>query len=92
MNIKPTIPGAPLSKQALMNQINESGFALDDVILFLDTHPNDAAAMDYYRNVVAMKRQAMDLYQRQYGPLVIDSVYGNRWDWINDPWPWEGGC
>ena len=92
MNMKPNISGTPLSKQALMNQINEFGFALDDILLFLDTHPNDAAAMDYYRNAAAMKRQASDLYQSQFGPLMIDSVYGNHWDWINDPWPWEGGC
>ncbi len=92
MNMKPNMTGAPLSKQALMNQINESSFAIDEILLFLDTHPTDAAALDYYRNAVAMRRQAVDIYQRQFGPLMVDSVYGNRWDWINDPWPWEGGC
>ncbi len=92
MNMKPNMTGVPLSKQALMNQIDEASFAIDEILLFLDTHPNDLAALDYYRNAVAMRRQAMDVYQRQFGPLMADSVYSNRWDWINDPWPWEGGC
>lgn len=92
MSIRNNAPGAPIPKQALMKQINEASFAIDEVLLFLDTHPNDPAALDYYRNAVAMRRQAMDTYQRQFGPLMVDSVYGNRWDWINDPWPWEGGC
>ena len=92
MNMKPNMMGAPLSKQALMNQINETSFAIDEVLLFLDTHPNDMAALDYYRNAVAVRRQAMDIYQSQFGPLMADGVYGNRWNWINDPWPWEGGC
>ena len=92
MNMRTNMMGAPLSKQALINQINETSFAIDEVLLFLDTHPNDMAALDYYRNAVAMRRQAMDTYQRQFGPLMVDGVYANRWDWINDPWPWEGGC
>ena len=35
MNMKPNMTGAPLSKQALMNQINEASFAIDEVLLFL---------------------------------------------------------
>ena len=34
MNMKPNMMGAPLSKQALMNQINETSFAIDEVLLF----------------------------------------------------------
>ncbi len=92
MNVRNNQMGASTSKQALMNQINEASFAMDEILLFLDTHPDDAAAMEYYRNAAAMRHQAMDAYQRQFGPLMVDGVFGNSWDWINDPWPWEGGC
>lgn len=80
------------SRDALMRQINEASFALDDILLFLDTHPTDAAAMQYYRNVAAMRRNAMDAYQNQFGPLMVDDVNGNTWDWVTEKWPWEGGC
>ena len=75
----------------LMCQINEASFAMDDAQLFLDTHPDNAAAMQYFRNAAAMRRNAMDAYQRQFGPLMADEVTGRDWNWVADPWPWEGG-
>ena len=31
-----------------------------------------------------------DKYQRVYGPL--DFYFPcNKWRWIEEPWPWEGG-
>lgn len=77
---------------SLMNQIGEASFAMDDVALFLDTHPNDMAAMQYYQNVVAMRKNAISAYERQFGPLLIDNVSGPNWDWVTEKWPWEGGC
>ena len=80
------------SQEELMRMINEASFAMDEVLLFLDTHPEDAAAMQYYQNVAAMRRNAMNAYQNQFGPLMVDDVRGNRWDWVTEKWPWEGGC
>ena len=80
------------TQEDLMRMINEASFALDDILLFLDTHPEDAAAMQYYQNVAAMRRNAMNAYQNQFGPLMVDDVRGNRWDWVTEKWPWEGGC
>ena len=42
------------SHEALMKQINETGFAMDDVLLYLDTHPTDAKALAYYHYVTIM--------------------------------------
>lgn len=80
------------SKSQLMKQINEASFAMDDVTLFLDTHPDNMEALQYYKNVAAMRRNAMAAYQQQYGPLMIDQVTGNGWTWETEIWPWEGGC
>lgn len=79
------------SRQALMKQINDVSFAMDDVLLFLDTHPNDADAMHYYHNAVNMRKAAMDAYQRQFGPFFVEDVMGNAWSWVTEKWPWEGG-
>lgn len=85
-------PSMHMSRQALMKQINEASFAMDDVLLFLDTHPDNAEAMRYYQNAAAMRKSAMDAYQRQYGPLLVDDVKGSTWSWVTEKWPWEGGC
>lgn len=79
-------------KYALMKQINEASFAIDDILLFLDTHPDDCNAMQYYHEMAAARRNAMEAYEKQFGPLMVDSVYGNTWDWVTEKWPWEGGC
>ncbi len=79
-------------QQTLMKQLNEASFAMDDVLLFLDTHPDDANALQYYRQVSAMRKNALDAYQQQYGPLLVDCVTANKWNWVTQTWPWEGGC
>lgn len=84
--------GGAQSQAALMKQISESGFAMDDVLLFLDTHPDNMEALQYYRNAVAMRQNAIAAYERQFGPLFVDSVTGNSWNWVTENWPWEGGC
>lgn len=95
----PMMPAQPMqpagmmqSKCQLMKQINEASFAMDDVLLFLDTHPNNMEALQYYKTVTAMRKNAMAAYQRQYGPLMVEDVTGNSWSWVTEKWPWEGGC
>ena len=82
----------------LMKRIDDASFAMDDVILYLDTHPDDRNALNYYRYVVALRKEAVKAYEAsafeaQFGPLTAsanrDAAY---WSWINDPWPWEGEC
>lgn len=78
---------------ALMNQVYQTGFAVDDILLYLDTHPCDPAALAYYQQVRALYQNAVQAYESQYGPLFMTNVDDrNYWTWINEPWPWEGGC
>ena len=47
----------------LMKRINDASFAMDDVILYLDTHPDDRNALNYYRYVVALRKEAVKAYE-----------------------------
>ena len=78
----------------LMNQIYQYSFAVDDVHLYLDTHPDDQEALNYYRTMRESQNEAVCAYEKQFGPLTADRVRDcdNYWTWINDPWPWEGGA
>ena len=72
--------------------IDQVSFAMDDVVLYLDTHPCDQQALDYYQYVRGLRKEAMEAYAAQCGPLTKDQINeGNYWNWVNDPWPWEGG-
>lgn len=83
-------------RKDLMNRINEASFAVDDVKLYLDTHPWDDEALVYFQEYSRIRNDALKEYARYYGPLTVDTVVyseDEKWRWVNEPWPWqEGGC
>ncbi|MCI8465065.1 MAG: spore coat protein CotJB [Lachnospiraceae bacterium] len=78
----------------LMTQIYEYSFAVDDVLLYLDTHPDDQEALAYYKNMKEARAAAVGAYENQFGPLTKDGIKDcvDYWTWVNGPWPWEGGA
>lgn len=75
----------------LMREIDRASFAVDDITLYLDTHPEDQNALSYYHYVADLRRNAVNAYESQFGPLTIDGVRDqNKWTWITGRWPWEG--
>lgn len=81
-------------KHQLMKTIYESGFAVYDAVLFLDTHPCDKEALAYYQKMKQIYDQASKEYSSLYGPLRINQIDNDQyWSWSEGPWPWEiGGC
>lgn len=80
-------------KKEYLHQVDMVGFMLDDAILYLDTHPCDADAMRYYQEAREKYRAAVEEYTAQVGPLFMyDVPCGSTFSWVDDPWPWEGGC
>lgn len=76
----------------LMKKIYEYGFAVDDVILYLDTHPDDAEALAYYQQVRDAYKQFYHEYVTTVRPLMFtEDRTADGWSWTDDPWPWEGG-
>ena len=74
----------------LLKYISQVSFALVDTVLFLDTHPCDQKALDYYHMVKEQRKKAVDEYSQKYGPLLNDQVEcGDYWTWVETPWPWE---
>lgn len=77
-------------REKLFRFITEVGFAIDDILLYLDTHPCDKQAMEYYDSYRKLYTQAAAEYSKNYGPLTVDDVNScNYWAWVKDPWPWE---
>ena len=84
-----------MNRKELFDYINQVSFAVDDVKLFLDTHPENQDALDFFKKYQEKRKEALKEYAEAYGPLTIDTVSGDcdHWNWINEPWPWqEGGC
>ena len=81
-----------MCKHPLMMRIMEISFTMDDLRLYLDTHPNCKEALVYFDELQEQRRAAVDAYEAQFGPL---TMYGNvesgcdNWKWSYGPWPWQ---
>lgn len=74
----------------LLRKVQMCEFAIQEVALFLDTHPNNKKALAYYHKHREMHEQAVAAYQKSFGPLTTNGVWSDdRWTWVADPWPWE---
>ena len=79
------------SKHELMNLINQFSFMVDDIALYLDTHPTCRDGIDAYKHYKMLREEAISDYTCTYGPISKYNVnVDNYWDWVNKPWPWEG--
>jgi len=82
------------SRDSLMKWIHMASFSAYDMALYLDTHPEDEAALEYYLNYVKMRKQAVRDFSQNFYPLTMDEAAGctKSWEWGDAPLPWEGGC
>ena len=79
-----------MTRQELMHQIQQAGFALTDLNLFLDSHPQNQMALDYFRDVQTRYIELCAQYEMQFGPLTaFDTDTEQGWGWVQAPWPWE---
>ena len=97
----------PMNRSELYRWVMALGFCAYDMLLYLDTHPDDAQALSYYNQCNELYNSAKKTYEERFEPLSAfgsqpledwdwnDTVSENSdcWNWINEPWPWqEGGC
>lgn len=80
------------SQCGMRDRISAYDFAMWEMTLYLDTHPNDGEAMELMEAYRRKRGELMDCYERRFGPWVTASheVRGDRWSWVDSPWPWEG--
>jgi len=77
-------------ERKLMKRIQMLGFALYDTQLYLNTHPDDPNALNYFRKTQRLYNMAVDEYSQKFGPLNIATAnIKNKWTWIDKPWPWQ---
>ena len=93
-------------RQTLLKKISEVSFCLNDLTLFLDTHPTSKPALDLFEKYQQERIQLLTNYAVQFEPLTMDladsretapecavtNYAGKRhFTWVDGPAPWEGG-
>ena len=67
-------------------------FAVTELNLYLDTHPQDQEALGLYASYIKLAKEGREKYTAKYGPLdSAELVLEDGYTWLNDPWPWELG-
>ena len=90
----------------MLQEINEISFAVNDLTLYLDTHPLDQEALTLFSDVSKKRKQLLENYAKEFEPLTMDCVcpdtnnqtgtytkYAGQkhFTWSDGPLPWEGG-
>ena len=92
MQMNRTNRGQQMSQRELYDWIAMLGFCAVDMMLYLDTHPDDVDALNYFNQCTELYRNAKAAYEKQYGSLnAFSSTLSTRWEWNEGPMPWEGG-
>ena len=76
-----------------LGELMALGFVVDEMRLYMDTHPDDAEAFASLKEMIAMAREAHKRYVKKYGPVAFDDVaLSDTYTWIDNPWPWDYAC
>ena len=86
-------------EQEMLLKIQKIGFVLDDLRLYLDTHPEDKEALKMLKESLTKKTSLLREFALQYYPLAevcMGVVYKENPDsqcycWAEGRIPWEGG-
>ncbi len=81
---------ADYTEQALLQRIGEVRFALVELQLYLDTHPEDLDATNDFNSYAVTLDRLCSEYTERFGPL---ENYGNSThdagSWVYQKWPWQ---
>lgn len=76
-------------KDMLRRRIYAVRFAMWELHLFLDTHPNDNDAMNKLEEYQTRNNTLTAEFEEKFGAIGDTSQNTDRYRWICDPWPWE---
>jgi len=76
-------------KEQMLFQLMAYSFAINDLNLFLDMHPEDRSAYDLFKQYVNDKNELESMYVKRFGPMTVTETNGANYNWISNPWPWD---
>jgi spore coat protein JB len=77
-------------RDMLLRRLSSAQFAAWETHMFLDTHPNDTAALAIMRKYDERAAELRAEYESKFGPLSPRDMYGDTsFEWLKAPWPWD---
>lgn len=84
-------------RENCMTRLAAISFVLNDLTLYLDTHPACEKALSMYHTLMKQRLDLLAEYARNYNPLTQASAITGEcnpkeYGWGEGPAPWEGAC
>lgn len=79
------------AENTALSELMALDFAIDELGLYLTTHPDDSEVLELYWSYIRLGRQGREKYEEMYGPLMQTDITPGSFKWLNDPWPWDMG-
>ncbi len=78
------------NKEQMLCDIGIVSFVVVELVLFLDTHPGDTKAIQYFNHYSSIRQQMLKEFAEKYYPLTLDSACAQQtFGWGEAPLPWE---
>ena len=75
----------------LINELYGVSFAVDELTLFLDTHPGCVSALECFEKLKKIENELETEINSSCFALTADADRAaGSWSWTAGPWPWEG--
>lgn len=80
-----------MNRTALLRKISAVQFAMWELHLYLDTHPEDVEAVALHKRYKEKYECLVEEFENNFYKLTAVNAQGVSW--LRDPWPWEkDGC
>lgn len=74
----------------LLQAVDEASFYMQDLKLYLDTHPDDSVAIEMFKEACKQYKACKEAFECNCYPLTsCGSRDDNNWDWLMGAWPPE---
>ena len=83
------IPGSkvPMGSRADLQALC---FVVEELGLYLDTHPEDTEAFALFKQFAQMAKEAKMAVEKANGPLTqMNTADFDKYCWLKEPWPWN---
>lgn len=85
------------NREEMMSQLTAVSFALNDLTLYLDTHPDCPKGTELFYKLLEERLNLLSEFAGKFYPLTQISMITGDYDksqygWSEGPMPWEGAC
>lgn len=85
------------NREELMSELAAVSFAINDLTLYLDTHPDCPKGTALFYQLLEERLTLLSTFAGKFYPLtqasmVTGNYNQNQYGWSEGPMPWEGAC